>query len=514
MSAVADTAPGAAVVPAAAGADAAGAQAADAALTPIIPGFFPDPTICRADDELFIAHSSFEYSPGVPLWRSTDLLTWREAGHALDGDHHLVAGEAGPGGGVYAPTLRHHDGRFWMITTDVSGAPGQLVTSAAHIDGEWTPSRVIPGLVGIDPDLAWDDEGCLITYSSNDPGMPGIAQARVDLERGVVLERPRSVMPGTGLAYPEGPHVLRRGDWWYLLFAEGGTERGHCVSIARARAATGPFEPHPSGPIFTRRSTAFPVQNTGHADMVELADGTWVMVYLGVRPRGATPLFHVNGRETFLAGIEWEDDWPVVVPDRYRIPPPHTAFTDAFAADRLHPRWVSPGAAPSAFAAAQSGGGVEVRPAHSPNGAPAMLAVRARDPRWVFTATTAAHDGAAVRVRMDDRHWCEVVLTDGRAEARVDIGGIGGVFPDTVQLAPGPVTLWTAAEDPSTGGPDDLVLGVEDAAGRRTISRIDGRYLSTEVAGGFVGRTIGLRALNAPVRFDSVEYHPTADRSA
>ena len=480
----------------------------DAATAPILPGFFPDPTICRSGDEYFIANSSFEYSPGVPLWRSSDLLAWREAGHALDGDPAFPAGDAGAGGGVYAPTLRFHDGRFWMITTNVSGAPGQLVTSAPAIDGPWGPARIIEGIRGIDPDLAWDDDGtCFVTFSSNDPDVPGIGQVRVDLDRGIVIGAACSVMPGTGLAYPEGPHLFRRGEWWYLLFAEGGTERGHCVSVARAAAASGPFELCPANPILTRRSTTFPVQNTGHADLVELPDGSWSMVYLGVRPRGATPQFHVNGRETFLAGIDWVDDWPVVVPGRYRPPAPETAFSDRFEGDRLHPRWTSPGETPERFTT--TGAGVEVRPATSTNGAPALLSVRARDPYWRFAAVTDARDGAALRVRMDERHWYELRIAEGRALVRAQIGPVAQEFPSDGALSVhGNIELWVRADAATAGGPDDLVLGVRDTGGIHDIIRLDGRYLSTEVAGGFVGRVIGLRAVGSPVRFAEVHYEP------
>lgn len=482
----------------------------DAATTPIIPGFFPDPSICRAGESLYLAHSSFEYSPGVPLWRTDDLVTWHEAGHALAGDPALPAGDAGPGGGVYAPTLRFYDGRFWMITTNVSGPPGQLITSAPGTDDPWEPARVIAGIPGIDPDLAWDDDGtCLVTYSSNTAGVPGIGQVRVDLDAGVVVGEPYSIMPGTGLAYPEGPHIFRRGRWWYLLFAEGGTERGHCVSVARGPAASGPFELCPANPIFTRRSTTFPVQNTGHADLVELTDGAWAMVYLGVRPRGATPLFHVNGRETFLAGIDWVDDWPVVVPDRYRIPAPATSFVDRFERPRLHPRWISPGAAPSEIAA--PGDGVLVCPGESRNGAPGLLGVRARDPYWRFAAVTDARDGAAVRVRMDDRHWYELRLAEGTACVHAQIGPVGQDFRLARSLpAEGDLELRVEAVEAADGGPDDLIFAVGDADGIHDITRLDGRYLSTEVAGGFVGRVIGLRAVHAPVRFSEVRYEPTA----
>ncbi|MDQ0644619.1 glycoside hydrolase family 43 protein [Microbacterium murale] len=487
----------------------------DAARHPIIPGFYPDPTICRVGDDHYIAQSSFEYSPGVPLWHSSDLLEWRQVGHALDGDPLFPAGRARASGGVYAPTLRHHDGRFWMITTDVSGDAGQLLTTAPAIEGPWGPALLIEGIRGIDPDIAWDDRGnCYVTFSSNDPRVTGIGQVRIDPERGIALEDPRPITRGTGLAHPEAPHLFRRGDWWYLLYAEGGTERGHCVSVGRSASPTGPFELFDGNPIFTRRSTVFPVQNAGHGDLVERADGTWAMVYLGVRPHGGTPLYHVNGRETFLAGVDWQDDWPVVVPDRFRIPPPETAFTDRFDQPDLDVRWVSPGAAPDAIAIPLPGGGIEIRPdaitdAGQAEAAPSLLAVRARDRTWRFEADASGLDGAALRVRMDDRHWAELRLVDGHAEVELAIGPVRQVLAISQPLA-APVTLRTEAVDGTFGGPDDLVFSVADAAGEQELVRIDGRYLSTEVASGFVGRVIGLRATISPVRFAEVRYAPTA----
>ncbi|CAH0215697.1 glycoside hydrolase family 43 protein [Microbacterium sp. Bi121] len=504
-------------------------RAVSAAEHPIIPGFHPDPSICRVGDDYYIAHSSFEYHPGVPLWHSTDLVSWNLVGHALADEPRFPAGRAGANGGVYAPTLRHHDGRFWMITTDVSGGGGQVVTSAPSITGPWGPATVISGIIGIDPDLAWDEDGtCYVTYSSDDDSAPDIAQVRVDLERGEIIGEPYTICRGMGMAYPEGPHIFRRGDWWYLLYSEGGTERGHCVSIARATAPDGPFILSTENPIFTRRSMVFPVQNTGHADIVECADGSWAMVYLGVRARGTTPMFHVNGRETFVAGIAWEDGWPVLVPDAYSFTPDATDFTDRFDSDALDLRWISPGAEVTSFARAVPGRGIQISSASSPNGAPAMLAARTTDLEWRFeadvfgldaggadavAADAAAGGVPAVRLRMDEAHWAEIRVDDGRAVLHVRIGPAERIVRDEAPVsaaARGVVTLRIEAASPTHRGPDDLIFTVVDDAGERELDRIDGRYLSTEVAGGFLGRTIGLRADGAPggapVVFTEVRY--------
>ncbi|TNU72225.1 glycoside hydrolase family 43 protein, partial [Miniimonas arenae] len=128
------------------------------------------------------------------------------------------------------------------------------------------------------------------------------------------------------------------------------------------------WESAPGNPVLTHRSTAHPVQNTGHADLVELADGSWAMVHLGVRPRGRTPQFHVNGRETFVVGIDWVDGWPVVDEGRFAVPRVDTAFEDTFSGD-LDLRWVSPGGVHRDLVSAVPGGGVTIA-AHADGAAP------------------------------------------------------------------------------------------------------------------------------------------------
>ncbi|MEV6850063.1 family 43 glycosylhydrolase [Actinoplanes sp. NPDC051411] len=179
------------------------------ATSAVIEGFHPDPAVGPDDHGVhWLANSSFEYSPGVPLFRSDDLIHWQQVGNVLTADTQLPAGDAAPSRGIFAPTLRHHDGRFWLITTDV-GRPGQLVTADDPPAG-WTEPVRIAGLPGIDPDLAWDDDGAgHVTYCSGDPDRPGIAQARTDPATGVVLEPPRALWSGTGLQYPEAPHLYR-----------------------------------------------------------------------------------------------------------------------------------------------------------------------------------------------------------------------------------------------------------------------------------------------------------------
>ncbi|WP_150307429.1 glycoside hydrolase family 43 protein [Planctomonas psychrotolerans] len=474
---------------------------------PIIPGFHPDPTVCRVGDDYYLAHSSFEYSPGVPVWHSRNLLHWTLLGNALERADQLPAGHAAASGGVYAPTLRHHDGRFWLITTDVS-TEGQLVVWATDAAGPWSAALALPDVRGIDPDLAWDDEGrCWVTYASGAPGIEGIVQVQVDLGTGRTLSDPRVVWAGTGLAFPEAPHLYRVGSWWYLVIAEGGTERGHSVTVARSTRPDGPFVPAPSNPLLSHRSTTHPVQNTGHADFVQLGDGSWAMVYLGVRPRGITPLFHVLGRETFLAGIDWSDGWPSVDEDRFVRRTPDTSFTEPFGGPRLDPRWVSPGEAPMDFVTVDPTGGITLRAGIAANGARSALTTRILDLRWCLEADVDAGTGVGgLLLRLDDRHWCEIQANGEMARAVVCIGPLEATVGPELATGRGPVTVRMESLPSESAGPDDIALSIVVDGREMRLARIDGRYFSTEVAGGFTGRVAGVRAVTGTVGVSEVRY--------
>lgn len=188
--------------------------------TPIIPGFHPDPSICRAGDDYYIVNSTFEYLPGVPIFHSRDLVTWEQIGNVLDRAEQLSLPSSKGGGGIYAPTIRYHEGRFWMTTSNFSRIrEGHLIVSAEDPAGPWSDPVYTTGAVGIDPDLFWDDDGtCYLTWAAGWGEYP-IMQAIIDPATGALLSEPRGLSAGSGLAHPEGPHIYRRGDWYYLLLA-------------------------------------------------------------------------------------------------------------------------------------------------------------------------------------------------------------------------------------------------------------------------------------------------------
>ena len=249
---------------------------------PALPGFHPDPSIVLVDGVYHLVSSSFEYLPGLPVHRSTDLVTWQHVGNVATRVEQLGVEEVPTPGGAWAPTIRFHDGRYYVIVSVFLGGRGCVVFTATDPAGPWDDGVEIPAVDGIDPDLAWDDAGT--AYVSYAMFGRGILQVRVDLGTGAALEEPRLLWPGTGLLGTEGPHLYRRDDTWYLVVAEGGTDRGHAVSVARGPSPSGPFESCPDNPVLSARSTAFPVQNLGHADLVDAPDGSTAMVLL--RERG------------------------------------------------------------------------------------------------------------------------------------------------------------------------------------------------------------------------------------
>ncbi|MCT9821285.1 glycoside hydrolase family 43 protein [Microbacterium sp. W1N] len=481
---------------------------------PIIPGFYPDPSICRVGDTYYVVNSSFEYLPGLPIHESTDLVTWRFAGNALTRPSQIREHRGNPSGSVYAPTIRHHDGRFWIVWTDTNRhgeGIGQYLIHADDVAGPWSDPIEVPGTVGIDPDLCWDENGvCHLTWAPHAPHLHPLGTVPIDPETGRMLGEPKLLWAGTGGANPEGPHLYRIDGWWYLLAAEGGTERGHAVTIARARTLDGPFEAAPHNPILTHRGLPHPVQNAGHGDLVQLADGSWAMVHLGVRPRGATPGFHVNGRETFLVGVDWEDGWPVVDEERFIAVRQDASFVDDFSAPQLHGRWLGTGMFPATFTAPARGGGLTVAAGRGP-GIP-LLCVRPVDEEWTVDARLHTEAGvAALEVRIDDAHTYALVHDGAAVSAVLTIGpavamlGSVATGPDaTVRVRvrlPEPTSPWGEPQ------PDLVDLVVVGADGAETVlASADGRYLSTEVAGLFTGRVVGVRAVSGEVVVRSFSY--------
>lgn len=279
---------------------------------PVLPGFHPDPSVCRAGDDYYLVTSSFEYFPGVPVYHSKNLAEWELIGYALTRPSQLDLTRAKSSQGIFAPTIRFHRGTFIVVTTNMTIERGFYVTTDDP-RGAWSePVYIQEQGFTMDPSLLFDDDG-KVYYTRHGGGRHGgVFQAEIDLATGRLHEPARPIWAGTGGIWPEAPHLYKIRGYYYLMIAEGGTSYDHAVTIARSKTPWGPFEACPHNPILTHRhDRTLPIQATGHADLVECPDGSWWLVLLGIRPWDGA--HHHLGRETFLAPVHWDDrGWPVV----------------------------------------------------------------------------------------------------------------------------------------------------------------------------------------------------------
>lgn len=296
---------------------------------PIFPGCYPDPSICRVGDDYYVVTSTFEYFPGLPIFHSRDLIHWQQIGHVLDRASQLDLDLVRPSGGLYAPTIRHHNGIFYVINTLVDGKTrrGNFIVTATQPQGPWSEPYWLDGADGIDPSLFFEEDGrCWYvgTRLNEDgyyTGHTNIYLQELDLQKMQLTGEETVLWDGAvkGAVWAEAPHIYKINDYYYLLIAEAGTAHHHAVTIARSKNITGPYEANRGNPILTHRHLGldYPIVGTGHADLVETQNGEWWMVLLAMRPYGG--YFYNLGRETFLVPVRWEEGWPIVSPGTGRV---------------------------------------------------------------------------------------------------------------------------------------------------------------------------------------------------
>ncbi|GEM49272.1 glycoside hydrolase family 43 protein [Deinococcus cellulosilyticus] len=488
---------------------------------PVISGFHPDPSICRVGEDYYLVTSSFEYFPGVPLFHSRDLLNWRQIGNVLTRKSQLDFQKWSPSGGIFAPTLRHHEGTFYMVTTNVSGG-GNFYVQTNDIAGDWSdPIWLEQG--GIDPSLFFDDDGKVYLTSSWGKGWPsppeilleheywGIQQSEIDLQTGKCLTEPKVIWHGTGGRYPEGPHLYKMHGKYYLMIAEGGTERGHMITLARSDSPWGPWESCPHNPILTNRSLQSPHQALGHGDLVEAHDGSWWMVCLGIRPQGNPETAHL-GRETHLVPVKWNaQGWPVVGDQgvlRQHSPLPEfplhswpAAEQEDFRGPDLHPKWVTLGHAPGGmYSLAERPGSLRLQgnaKCLDDGQGVAFLGTA----QTQYTCDVSVHldfvplsegEEAGITVWMNPQHHYDLLITlKNGARVACLRKRIDDLIVNTagVALQEGPVTLKIQAL------PEKYTfLVMQPGTAEHVVGSGVPRYLSPEVAGGFTGVMLGLCA--------------------
>ncbi|MFY7839894.1 MAG: glycoside hydrolase family 43 protein [Lacibacter sp.] len=311
---------------------------------PILSGFYPDPSICRVGNDYYVTTSTFAYFPGLPIFHSTDLVNWKQIGNAMDREEQLDQTNAGVSRGLFAPTIRYHKGTFYILCTLID-KKGNFIITAKDPKGPWSNPIWLPQVRGIDPSIDFVDDKAYVVYNNDAPdnkplynGHRTIRMYEFDIDAmKVVGEEILLVNGGTDLSkkpiWIEAPHLFKKDDWYYLICAEGGTGYNHTEVVFRSKSVKGPYIPYQNNPILTQRhldkQRKNPITTTGHADFVETPDGKWYAVFLACRPYDDD--FYTTGRETFLLPVEWKEGWPHILEGDatvpYTLPVPQPAIT-------------------------------------------------------------------------------------------------------------------------------------------------------------------------------------------
>ncbi len=278
---------------------------------PILPGFYPDPSICRVGDDFYIACSSFEIYPGIPIFHSKDLAHWEKIGHALTKENGFHVEANMVVNGIAAPTLRYHNGTFYVMSCNFSHK-GNFMVTAKDPAGPWSEPVWLPEVPDLDCSLFFDndDKAYIVTpgNAEQEDNNRGIFISEFDLDTGCLVGERKQIWNSAArcAAAPEAPHIYHIGEYYYLMIAEGGTEHYHAVTIARSKALFGWYEGNPANPVMTHRHLGFdyPIDNVGHADLVDTPDGNWYAVMLGSRIIEGP--YKNLGRETYICPVIWE----------------------------------------------------------------------------------------------------------------------------------------------------------------------------------------------------------------
>ena len=500
----------------------------DAVYNPILPGWYSDPSFCtNGEGDYFLVTSTFSYFPGVPLFHSRDLVNWKQVGHVLDRPSQLTGlGRQHTSGGIYAPDIKYNpkNRTYYMITTNVG--TGNFLVKTQDPSGAWSDPILLPQVQGIDPSLFFDDDGR--AYIVNNDEAPGgkpeydghrtIRIVEYDVqddctigERRIIVDK--GVDPAAKPIWIEGPHLYKIDGKYYLMCAEGGTSDQHSEVVFRADSPMGEYKPWHRNPILTQRHLAAdrpePVTCTGHADLLQTPEGEWWGVFLGCRPvKGG---FENLGRETFLLPVRWsEDGFPFflegdeTVPVIVRRPGTRVEGTptfgnfvveDSFTGDRLDKAWMTlRGPADGLYAL--KGGALELT--CSPLRAtrfetPALILRRLQ--HHAFTASTRMRfvpegtEAAGLLLYKDERHqyFLKVCLVDEKPSICLERSG------ETLSCKRLPDTFSTV--DLAIVSDDGLTFrfgyAVDGREMRTLVAGVDASYLSTAVAGGFTGTTVG-----------------------
>jgi alpha-N-arabinofuranosidase len=472
---------------------------------PVISGYFPDPSICKADGKFYLVCSSFQYFPGVPLFESEDLINWKQIGNVLTRESQLPLHKARSSGGIYAPTIREHNGRFYMVTTNVTDG-GNFYVYTDDIYGEWS-EPIFVDQSGIDPSLFFEDNKTYFVSNGNDPDrdyIPGIQLCEIDIKTGKKLTESKYIWHGSGGRYVEAPHIYHIGGHYILMCAEGGTEYGHMVTYATSDDIWGKYKGYEHNPVLTNRNLGgYRLQAVGHGDLIEDFAGNYWMVHLGFRVNEEYQNYHHLGRETFLTPVTFNENGFFttgengtatleVITDRL----PDSLIQKPVKADKNYIYLRNPHKENYIITDEKItliGTNVTLDDADSPT----FLGLRQLEFDAVITANVKliGNGTAGITLYMDEDHHYDLELEKtGNGVcgcSLINIGDVKDYYKNCVEINDDNANLKIIAK------PSEYVFYINETV----IGKAQARYLSSEVAGGFTGVIIGLYAENATAEF-------------
>lgn len=496
-------------------------------INPILSGYYPDPTITRVGDDYYLVNSSFAHFPGLPIFKSKDLVNWVQIGNAIVRPSQLDFTGRRTSEAVFAPDISWHDGVFYIVNTCVA-CRNNFVITATDPAGPWSDPIWLP-FEGIDPSIYWEGDKAYIV-NNRAPDEP----PRYDGHRAIWIQEydwraGKMVGPSTQLVnggvdiskkpvWIEGPHIFRKDGYYYLTAAEGGTSVNHSQVVLRSKKLRGPYLPYADNPILTQRdmdpNRPNPIGSAGHAKLIQTQKGDWWATFLAVRPYEGD--FYNIGRETFLLPVTWKNGWPIILPRGEKIPhvgkvpdlpaQPRPAlpmsgnftYTDDFDGDRLAMQWIGIRTPHQPFYRVTNGA-LELEsstPLGDLNGVPAFVGRRQQHAIATMSTTlrfTPEKDGdtAGLAAIQSDRSHIVFGITQVGGKKMIALTSRDNADTDMlVASAPltatGPVTLTIRAN----GG--KMAFDYEADGKRATLkSDLDATLLSTRKAGGFVGTVVG-----------------------
>ncbi|WP_431357423.1 glycoside hydrolase family 43 protein [Hymenobacter nitidus] len=507
-------------------------------VNPILTGFYPDPSIVKVGPDYYLVNSTFSYFPGIPVMHSRDLKNWKQVGNVISRPSQMNFLGDRMTRGLFAPAIDFHNGTYYVTCTLIDHK-GNFVVTAKNPAGPWSDPIFLPEVKGIDPSLYFEGDKAYVIYNSDPPDnkplydghrsikmielnpqtLQTVGEAKIVVNGGVDLSKKP--------VWIEGPHIMKRNGWYYLYAAEGGTSVNHTEVVFRSKTVLGPFVPYEKNPILSQRELPKdrqnPITSAGHAQFVEGPDGKTYAIFLAVRPYEDN--FYNTGRETFIVPVVWKDEWPVMAPGPDGV---------QYSYQASYPEVKQPGARPqsgnfsytltfekqldpallflrtvdsTSFSLSKAQGlTLKLKPETcAETGNPAFVGKRQQhlycttETELNFTPK-AAHEKAGLVIFQDEKHFYYLCKS-------VDSGKpVLQLFKSTAEakkmelLTQAPLKSATARVQLRTTAQGDTYsfhFSENGKAWTLLKDKVDARFLSTQVAGGFIGCLFGMYATSS-----------------